>query len=156
VDDEVARFLNQRFSSQGGAGLADRDRRSGPSMSWDELRAFQQQSADDHRRHLTDNLWMLLVPGAVASSAGFAGALGKAAKHGYRRVQLQRLGAPESLRNWMYPQRLRKVVRAPEYRREMFTIATGAGRVAEEVGGVTDSSRLQMLLRFLGVGGEDR
>jgi hypothetical protein len=56
----------------------------------------------------------------------------------------------------MYPQRLRKVVRAPEYRREMFTIATGAGRVGEELGGVTDSSRLQMLLRFLGVGGEDR
>jgi hypothetical protein len=56
----------------------------------------------------------------------------------------------------MYPQRLRNVVRAPEYRKGKFSIATAAGRVAEEAGGVTDSSRLQMLLRFLGVGGEDR
>jgi hypothetical protein len=147
VDPEVVRFLNERFSRQGGAALAGRERRE-PTMSWDELRAMIDSTRADHERHVRDNLWMLFLPGRAASPAmgvaadpgalgrvaKFAGAIGKASKHGYRRVQLSNLGAPEALRNKLYPERLRRVLRRREFRNEKMSDLLGVAWLGDALG----------------------
>lgn len=101
-----------------------------PPLGSPEFREWNAAAIDRHNATVARNLPLLAVPQHAANAAASAGRIGTAAKHGVRRVQLARLGAPERMRNTLYPERLRNVIRKGQKRPDVVEMA-GFARLLE-------------------------
>ena len=101
-----------------------------PELGSPEFREWNRGMIDRHNHTVARNLPLLFLPQHAASSAAYAARMGTAAKHGVRRVQLARLGATEKMRNLLYPQRLRNVVRTGQKTPDAFELG-GFARLIE-------------------------
>jgi hypothetical protein len=101
-----------------------------PELGTEEFRWWNRDMINRHNETIARNLPLLMLPQHAAGAAASAARLGTAAKHGVRRVQLSRLGASERLRNSLYPERLRQVVRQGRKKPDAFELG-GFARLLE-------------------------
>lgn len=101
-----------------------------PEIGTEEFRWWNRDMINRHNQTIARNLPLLAIPQHAAGAAASAARMGTAAKHGLRRVQLARLGASERMRNTLYPERLRYVIRQGRKRPDVVEMA-GFARLVE-------------------------